>query len=213
MGQAAPMHLFGDAVSGGSGFFLILAVALALAFECVNGFHDTANAVATVIYTHTLRPWIAVVWSGMWNLIGVLMSSGAVAYGVVALLPVETGAQRRLGGRVRDGVRAVDLGHHLEPGHVVHGVAREFVAFAHRRHRRGGSGEQPDGAGPPLRRGRQLVQSGRNVHGVACLARDRVRVRGGVAVVTEGDGQAAGAFRSARRGEAAPRRGCAGCSS
>ena len=83
------MHLFGDTVSGGSGFFLILAVALALGFECVNGFHDTANAVATVIYTHALKPWIAVVWSGMWNLIGVLLSSGAVAYGVVALLPVE----------------------------------------------------------------------------------------------------------------------------
>ena len=83
------MHLFGEAVSSGSGFFLILAVALALGFECVNGFHDTANAVATVIYTHTLRPWIAVVWSGVWNLIGVLTSSGAVAYGVVALLPVE----------------------------------------------------------------------------------------------------------------------------
>ncbi len=83
------MHLFGEAVSNGSGFFLILAVALALGFECVNGFHDTANAVATVIYTHSLRPWIAVVWSGIWNLIGVLVSSGAVAYGVVALLPVE----------------------------------------------------------------------------------------------------------------------------
>ncbi len=83
------MHFFGEAVSSGSGFFLILAVALALGFECVNGFHDTANAVATVIYTHSLRPWIAVVWSGIWNLIGVLTSSGAVAYGVVALLPVE----------------------------------------------------------------------------------------------------------------------------
>lgn len=83
------MHFFGEAVSNGSGFFLVLAVALALGFECVNGFHDTANAVATVIYTHALRPWVAVVWSGIWNLIGVLTSSGAVAYGVVALLPVE----------------------------------------------------------------------------------------------------------------------------
>ncbi len=83
------MHFSGEAVSSGSGFFLFLAVALALAFECVNGFHDTANAVATVIYTHTLKPWMAVVWSGLWNFIGVLTSSGAVAYGVVALLPVE----------------------------------------------------------------------------------------------------------------------------
>jgi PiT family inorganic phosphate transporter len=62
---------------------------LALAFEFVNGFHDTANAVATVIYTRTLRANWAVVWSGLWNLIGVLSSSGAVAFGVVALLPVE----------------------------------------------------------------------------------------------------------------------------
>ncbi|MGH8231910.1 MAG: inorganic phosphate transporter, partial [Steroidobacteraceae bacterium] len=68
---------------------LCLALALALSFEFVNGFHDTANAVATVIYTHSLRPAVAVVWSGCWNLIGVLTSSGAVAFGIVALLPVE----------------------------------------------------------------------------------------------------------------------------
>ena len=68
---------------------LCLAILLALSFEFVNGFHDTANAVATVIYTHTLKPTQAVVWSGMWNLIGVLTSSGAVAFGIVALLPVE----------------------------------------------------------------------------------------------------------------------------
>ena len=55
----------------------------------VNGFHDTANAVATVIYTNTLKPNVAVVWSGVWNLLGVLASSGAVAFGVVSLLPVE----------------------------------------------------------------------------------------------------------------------------
>jgi PiT family inorganic phosphate transporter len=66
-----------------------LALLMALSFEFVNGFHDTANAVATVIYTKSLRPTIAVVWSGAWNLIGVLTSSGAVAFGIVALLPVE----------------------------------------------------------------------------------------------------------------------------
>jgi PiT family inorganic phosphate transporter len=69
--------------------FLGLALALAFGFEFVNGFHDTANAVATVIYTNTLKPNYAVVWSGLWNLTGVLLSSGAVAYGIVALLPVE----------------------------------------------------------------------------------------------------------------------------
>src|SRR5579864_7655626 len=71
--------------------YLLLGLALlvALGFEFVNGFHDTANAVATVIYTHTLEPHVAVVWSGMWNFLGVLVSSGAVAFGIISLLPVE----------------------------------------------------------------------------------------------------------------------------
>jgi inorganic phosphate transporter, PiT family len=71
--------------------FILLFVALliALGFEFVNGFHDTANAVATVIYTRSLPANIAVVWSGMFNLFGVLLSSGAVAFGIVSLLPVE----------------------------------------------------------------------------------------------------------------------------
>jgi inorganic phosphate transporter, PiT family len=83
------MELFGETLPVATGLFLILALLMALSFEFVNGFHDTANAVATVIYTHSLRPWIAVVWSGTWNLVGVLTSSGAVAFSVVALLPVE----------------------------------------------------------------------------------------------------------------------------
>jgi inorganic phosphate transporter, PiT family len=65
------------------------ALLIALGFEFVNGFHDTANAVATVIYTHSLEPHIAVVWSGLWNLIGVITSSGAVAFAILSLLPVE----------------------------------------------------------------------------------------------------------------------------
>jgi PiT family inorganic phosphate transporter len=71
--------------------FLLLFVALliALGFEFVNGFHDTANAVATVIYTRSLPANFAVVWSGIFNLLGVLWSSGAVAFGIVSLLPVE----------------------------------------------------------------------------------------------------------------------------
>jgi len=71
--------------------FVLLGIALlvALGFEFVNGFHDTANAVATVIYTHSMEPHVAVVWSGAWNFIGVLVSSGAVAFGIVSLLPVE----------------------------------------------------------------------------------------------------------------------------
>src|ERR1700743_3032999 len=106
-----PMIIFGIVLVGGIGWaasqllgdlfsvqhttstmaYILLGVALfiALGFEFVNGFHDTANAVATVIYTHSLEPHIAVMWSGMWNLIGVLLSSGAVAFAVVSLLPVE----------------------------------------------------------------------------------------------------------------------------
>src|ERR1700723_2886084 len=68
---------------------LVLALTIALGFEFVNGFHDTANAVATVIYTRSLPANVAVVWSGMFNFIGVLVSSGAVAFGIVSLLPVE----------------------------------------------------------------------------------------------------------------------------
>ena len=71
--------------------YLLLGLALlvALGFEFVNGFHDTANAVATVIYTHSLEPHVAVVWSGFWNFLGVLTSSGLVAFGIISLLPVE----------------------------------------------------------------------------------------------------------------------------
>src|SRR6202140_1254591 len=68
---------------------LFVALLIALGFEFVNGFHDTANAVATVIYTRAMPAHIAVVWSGIFNLIGVLLSSGAVAFGIVSLLPVE----------------------------------------------------------------------------------------------------------------------------
>src|SRR5476651_981937 len=71
--------------------FLLLGVALliALGFEFVNGFHDTANAVATVIYTHALPPNVAVVWAGFLNFLGVMVSTGAVAFGIISLLPVE----------------------------------------------------------------------------------------------------------------------------
>jgi PiT family inorganic phosphate transporter len=71
--------------------FILLGVALliALGFEFVNGFHDTANAVATVIYTNSMQPNVAVVWSGFFNFLGVLFSSGLVAFGIISLLPVE----------------------------------------------------------------------------------------------------------------------------
>lgn len=68
---------------------LCVALLIALGFEFINGFHDTANAVATVIYTNALPPRVAVGWSGFCNFLGVLLSSGAVAFGIVALLPVD----------------------------------------------------------------------------------------------------------------------------
>lgn len=66
-----------------------LALVIALGFEFVNGFHDTANAVATVIYTNSLNPNVAVVLSGFFNWLGVLFSTGAVAYAIITLLPVD----------------------------------------------------------------------------------------------------------------------------
>jgi PiT family inorganic phosphate transporter len=79
-------------LQGGSALpYILLGVALfvALGFEFVNGFHDTANAVATVIYTHSMEPHLAVTWSGFWNFAGVVTSTGAVAFGIGSLLPVE----------------------------------------------------------------------------------------------------------------------------
>ncbi len=69
---------------------LIFCLIAACGFEFVNGFHDTANAVATVIYTNSLKPWFAVIWSGVWNFLGVLLGGIGVAMSIVNLLPVET---------------------------------------------------------------------------------------------------------------------------
>jgi phosphate/sulfate permease len=69
---------------------LIFCLLAACGFEFVNGFHDTANAVATVIYTNSLKPWVAVIWSGICNAIGVFLGGITVAMGIVNLLPVES---------------------------------------------------------------------------------------------------------------------------
>ena len=69
---------------------LVFCLLAACAFEFVNGFHDTANAVATVIYTNSLKPWIAVMWSGFMNAMGVFFGGITVAMGIVNLLPVES---------------------------------------------------------------------------------------------------------------------------
>ncbi len=88
--------VYSDAEAAGVGItaflpfaMLFLALLIALGFEFVNGFHDTANAVATVIYTNSLPANVAVVWSGFFNFLGVLLSTGVVAFGIISLLPVE----------------------------------------------------------------------------------------------------------------------------
>ena len=76
-------------LSEGLTILLIVSIFAALAFEFINGFHDTANAVATVIYTKTLKPRTAVIWSGIWNFLGVYLGGLAVAMGIMNLLPLE----------------------------------------------------------------------------------------------------------------------------
>ncbi|MES2443725.1 MAG: inorganic phosphate transporter [Pseudomonadota bacterium] len=79
----------GETLELGVFAFLGVALLIALGFEFVNGFHDTANAVATVIYTNSMPAHVAVVWSGFFNFLGVMLSSGAVAYAIITLLPVD----------------------------------------------------------------------------------------------------------------------------
>lgn len=67
--------------------FIICLLAVCF-FEAINGFHDTANAVATVIYTNTLKPVQAVIWSGVWNFFGVYLGGITVAMGIVKLIPL-----------------------------------------------------------------------------------------------------------------------------
>ncbi|MCX6243312.1 MAG: inorganic phosphate transporter [Bacteroidetes bacterium] len=77
-------------------FLLLGCLLAACAFEFINGFHDTANAVATVIYTHSMKPTVAVIWSGIWNFIGVNLGGIAVAIGIINLLPLDVIIDRNL---------------------------------------------------------------------------------------------------------------------
>jgi inorganic phosphate transporter, PiT family len=83
------MSIFDGSVGWGMLALLFICLSIALTFEFVNGFHDTANAVATVIYTKSLKPWAAVIWSGLMNFLGVLLGGAAVAFSIVHLLPVD----------------------------------------------------------------------------------------------------------------------------
>lgn len=83
------MEIFNGSVGAGTLVLLGVCLLIALGFEFVNGFHDTANAVATVIYTKSLKPGPAVIWSGFMNFLGVLLGGTAVAFSIVHLLPVD----------------------------------------------------------------------------------------------------------------------------
>lgn len=72
-----------------TGLLLLLALAFVLFYEAINGFHDTANAVATVIYTRAMRPQLAVMMAAAFNFFGVLLGGLSVAYAIVHMLPTD----------------------------------------------------------------------------------------------------------------------------
>ena len=143
--------------------FLCLALLLAFSFEFVNGFHDTANAVATVIYTNSLKPTYAVVWSGCWNLIGVLLSAGTVAFGILALLPVE------LVLNVGSGA-GFAMVFSLLVSAIIWNVGTWYFGLP------ASSSHTLIERGPHVRRRGQLGQSSRHVDGAARVARRRFRL-------------------------------------
>ncbi len=87
-GLTSMLHLFTD-LEFYTGLMLVLALLFVLFYEAINGFHDTANAVATVIYTRAMRAQFAVVMAGVFNFLGVLLGGLSVAYAIVHLLPTD----------------------------------------------------------------------------------------------------------------------------
>lgn len=87
-------------LDAGITILLFACILAAMAFEFINGFHDTANAVATVIYTRSLKPRVAVIWSGIFNFLGVYFGGIAVAIGIVNLLPLEILLDQNIGHNV-----------------------------------------------------------------------------------------------------------------
>ncbi len=187
-----------------------LALLIALGFEFVNGFHDTANAVATVIYTHTLEPHVAVVWSGMWNLIGVLTSSGAVAYTIISLLPVELVLQvgKGAGFAMVFALLVAAILWNLE--HL--GLRASGLQFAHpdRLHHRRRLCQPADESQVGHQR-RGLGSGAECVPGAARLSAARLRLRSAAVAAAQGAGQEAGALQVARRAKRRRRCGFADC--
>lgn len=82
------LHLFAG-LDLHTGLLLLLALAFVLFYEAINGFHDTANAVATVIYTRAMRSQLAVAMAALFNFFGVLLGGLSVAYAIVHMLPTD----------------------------------------------------------------------------------------------------------------------------
>ena len=152
---------------------LLVALLIALGFEFVNGFHDTANAVATVIYTHSLPAEFAVMWSGFFNFLGVLLSSrrGRLRHRLAAAGRTDpAGRQRR---RLCHGVRAADRRDHLESRHLVSRPAGLVLAHPDRLDHRRRHRQRAD-ARPRRHLGRRLDQGDRNRLRAAAVAAVRL---------------------------------------
>ena len=175
------------------GAFVLLGIALliALGFEFVNGFHDTANAVATVIYTHSLPPLVAVIWSGTFNFLGVLTSSGAVAFTVVTLLPVELILQVGSGAGYAMIFALLIAAIIWNLGTWSHGLAEQLVARLDRLHHRRGSRQPVSRARRISDVGCGLGAGGWRLEGPAVQPGDRLRACRAPAFVDESDRSAA----------------------
>ena len=150
------MQLWGEFITIGAAFFLFAALALALSFEFVNGFHDTANAVATVIYTNTLKPYIAVIWSGFWNFIGVANFDRSRGLQHRSIVAGRTGHQCWHRRGLRHGVRPAAFRYHLEPWNLVSRSPGFQLAHFDRIDHGGGSRKFDVASRACLRRRRQL---------------------------------------------------------
>ena len=172
---------------------LMVALLIALGFEFVNGFHDTANAVATVIYTHSLPAEFAVMWSGFFNFLGVLLSSGAVAFGIVSLLPVELILQVGSSAGFAMVFALLIAAILWNLGTWYFGLPASSLPYPdrldHRRRRR-----QRADARPRRHLRRRLGQGHRNRLRAAAVAAGRLRLRRGAAVAAEDDRPQPGAL-------------------
>ena len=117
--NAITLPFLGDVNLSGSILIVFFICLLAVVgFEFVNGFHDTANAVATVIYTKALKPVYAIPWSGTFNFLGVFLGGVAVAMGILKLLPLDDLMTQPISVGLRGTGSAAGV-NHLEFGHMV----------------------------------------------------------------------------------------------